>query len=422
MQRSRRPNVVIIFTDDQGIGDVSCYGSEIPTPHTDSIGEQGVKFEQFYVAAPVCTPSRFGLLTGNCPERSQDKLLTPLMPTSARDADRGVRPGEVVLTHMFRENGYRTGLVGKWHLGHGDTKFLPTQHGFDYFCGHLAGCIDYWTHQYGNRPDWYVGEQLAEHEGYATNVITDESVRFIEDNRSDPFFLLVSYNAPHYGKGWDENEREFLNILQAPQDYMDRFTHIADPTRRTYAAMVSCLDDGIGRVLAALRRQGLENDTILIFTSDNGGSIPYGGCNAPFRGQKGTLFEGGIREPFVMRWPGHIEPGTRSSLVFSTLDMVATLGAFTGCDPCKYKTDGMDLSPEILTGTTRERDLFWSGPRHAAIRSGDLKYVRTQDGEFLFDLNDDPTEATDLREREPEEFQRLRDACEDTLASMSAQQ
>jgi len=418
MDQPRRPNVIIIFTDDQGIGDVSCYGSEIPTPKIDAIGEQGVKFEQFYVAAPVCTPSRFGLLTGNCPERSQDKLLSPLMPTSDRDDDRGVRPGEVVLTHMFRDNGYRTGLVGKWHLGHGDKKFLPTRHGFDYFCGHLAGCIDYWTHNYGNRPDWYRGEELAEHEGYATNVITDEAVRFIEDNRDRPFFLTISYNAPHYGKGWDDREKELLNILQAPQDYMDKFTHIEDPTRRTYAAMVACLDDGVGRVLSALGSQGLEDDTILIFTSDNGGSIPYGGCNAPFRGQKGTLFEGGVREPYVMRWPGRLEAGTVSRQVLSTLDMVNILGAWTSCDTSQYRTDGIDLSREILSGTTRERDLFWSGRRHAAIRSGDLKYVRTEEAEYLFDLADDPTETTDLRDREQEQFHQLKEACNDTLASM----
>ncbi|MGD8239116.1 MAG: sulfatase-like hydrolase/transferase [Armatimonadota bacterium] len=420
MDQPRRPNVIIIFTDDQGIGDVSCYGSEIPTPWTDSIGEQGVKFEQFYVAAPVCTPSRYGLLTGNCPERSQDKLLSPLMPTSDADTDRGVRPGEVVLPHMFREGGYRTGLVGKWHLGHADRKFFPTRHGFDYFCGHLAGCIDYWTLNYGNRPDWYRGEELAEHEGYATNVITDEAVRYIEDNRDDPFLLMISYNAPHYGKGWDDKEDEFLNILQAPRDYMDKFTHIEDPTRRTYAAMVACLDDGIGRVLSALRTQGLEDDTILIFTSDNGGSIPYGGCNTPFRGQKGTMFEGGIREPYVMRWPGRLEPGSRSQLVFSTLDMVETLAAFTGCDASEYQTDGMDLSQEILGGTTRERDLFWSGRKHVAMRQGDLKYVLSEEGEFLFDLGDDPAETTNLNEREQEEFGRLKEACEDTLASMSA--
>jgi len=420
MDQPRRPNVIVIFTDDQGIGDVSCYGSEIPTPHIDSIGEQGMKLKQFYVAAPVCTPSRFGLLTGNCPERSQDKLLSPLMPTSDRDDDRGVRPGEVVLPFMFRENGYQTGLIGKWHLGHADRKFLPTRHGFDYFCGHLAGCIDYWTLDYGNRPDWYLGEELAEHEGYATNVITDEAVRYIEDNKDGPFFLMISYNAPHYGKGWDEKQQEFLNILQAPQDYMDKFTHIDDSTRRAYAAMVSCLDDGIGRVLGALRAQNLEQDTILIFTSDNGGSIPYGGCNAPFRGEKGTLFEGGVREPYVMRWPGRIEPGTTSRQVFSAIDMVKTLGAWTGCDTSKYTTDGIDLSQEVATGATRERELFWSGRRHAAVRSGDLKYVRTDEEEYLFDLGDDPHETTDLKDREQREFERLKEACQDTLASMQA--
>jgi len=186
-----RPNIVLIFTDDQGIHDVGSYGSEIPTPHTDSLARDGLKFLSWYSASSICTPSRFGLLTGTNPCRSQDRLLGALMFLGEADRTRGIRAGETTLATVLQGAGYRTALIGKWHLGHGGPDFLPTRHGFDSFFGHTGGCVDFFTMRYGNQPDWYRDEALVDVSGYATDVLTDETVRFLGKQTGGPSVFLV---------------------------------------------------------------------------------------------------------------------------------------------------------------------------------------------------------------------------------------
>lgn len=402
-----RPNIVLIFTDDQGINDVSCYGSEIPTPHIDSLARDGMKFTQWYSASSICTPSRYGLLTGTNPSRSQDALLDALMFLSEEHRQRGIHPGETTIASMLSSDGYRTALIGKWHLGHGGKKFLPTHHGFDSFFGHTGGCVDFYTMRYGNTPDWYRDEKIVDITGYATNVITDEAIRFLDRPQTKPFFLYLSYNAPHFGKGWNDGESKPVNQLQPPPADLVRVSSIQDITRRKYAAKVVNLDDAIGRVLASIKENDLAENTIVVFLTDHGGDPKYGGDNAPFRGQKATLFEGGIRVPCLVRWPGVIRPGSESDAVLWSVDIAPTL-----CAVCDVKapalTDGTDFS-SLLRGEAEDQDrsrtLFWELGQHrelargrwTAIREGNWKYVRDNEGqEFLFDIAADKSEQTNL--------------------------
>jgi arylsulfatase A-like enzyme len=409
LQAAERPNIVLIISDDQGIGDVSCYGGDIPTPHIDSIARLGIRFDNGYVAAPACTPSRYAMLTGRYPNRSQDRLVSALMFLQERDADRGIRPEATTIAELLQKRGYRTALVGKWHLGHGSPSFLPTCHGFEQFYGTSGGCVDYFTKCYGIKPDWYRGEARIQEEGYATDLITNEAVRFLQaQRRGRPFFLHLAYTAPHYGKGWDPKQEKTTNILQAKKSDLARFSHIEDERRRTYAAMVASMDDGIGRVLDALRRSGLERDTLVIFISDNGGDPRYGGSNGRLRGRKGTVFEGGIRVPFLMRWPGRIKPASVSRQVACGVDLFPTLCHLVGIGTKGLELDGVDLTPALLEGREVDRSLFWAC-HGGAFRQGPWKYVRTRDGnEMLFNLDQDPYEQTNLAEVKPEMFADLK--------------
>ena len=414
-----RPNVILIFTDDQGIHDVGCYGSEIKTPNIDSLAHAGLKFTQWYSASSICTPSRYGLLTGRNPSRSSDALLGALMFLSEEDANRGIQNGETTIARRLSDAGYRTALIGKWHLGHGDSRFLPTRHGFDSFYGHTGGCVDFFTMRYGNTPDWYRNEELVDVTGYATDVITDEAERFLKRQAdSRPFFLFLSYNAPHFGKGWNDGEGKTVNQLQPPSQDLPRVSQISDITRRKYAAKVVNLDDAVGRVLNALEESNLASDTLVIFLTDHGGDPTYGGANEPYRGQKATLFEGGLRVPCLMRWPGNIPAGSISNDVLWSLDLVPTLCRL-GHAEAPTKVDGIDFSTLLLDKPWRapeSRVLFWELGQHrelkrkrwTALRSGKWKYVSDDQGdEYLFNLLDDPSEQRNLSTQKTKVHKRL---------------
>lgn len=432
---AERPNIVLIFSDDQGVNDVGCYGSEIPTPHIDSIGRNGVRFDQWYSASSICTPSRYGLLTGRNPCRSQDQLLSALMFLSDDHASRGLQQGETTIGTVLSDAGYRTALIGKWHLGHGDRKFLPVQHGFDLFKGHTGGCIDYFTMTYGVTNDWYEGTSTVPKNGYATELITDEAVKYLQDaaatsdQQQQPFFLYLPYNAPHFGKGWNPSKNETVNIMQAQGHDLQRVANIEDKIRREFAAMVVSLDDGVGRILSTLTELGLADNTLVIFLTDHGGDPVYGGSNKPLRGNKATLFEGGLRVPCLMQWPAGIrQPGRVVPGVFSSLDLFPTF-----CDLAQSKPsetiDGQSILPYLNSDRSPpDRELVWRTGTHAelnrgnwvALRSGDWKYVQDDDGqEFLFNLKTDPHEQTNLQASEPQRFNQLRKKATARIAELT---
>ena len=418
------PNIVLINADDLGLGDLSCYGSEIPTPNIDSIGKPGILFSDFYVSAPVCTPSRFSQLTGLMPQRSRHRLTTPLMPTSERDAGRGLEPGERTIAEVLHEAGYFTALIGKWHLGHGRKIFLPTNHGFDYFYGFTPGCIDYFTHRYRSEPCFYRNEQLIQEQGYSTDLFTREAVAFLENNRDRPFYLNLAYNAPHYGKANAPGAQS--NVLQAPEELVARF-NTPDQDRNIYSAMVVSMDDGVGQVLEALDTLGLSENTLVIFISDNGGDPDYGGSNGSFRGEKGTLFEGGIRVPCLMRWPGVIPSDVSCSYPCSQLDFYETFSALTGAPETRRKTEGMDILPIIKNPREMlsERTLFWVYGSMAAIRQGNWKYLQINDQQseenkqrLLFNLSEDPFERNSLAEAEPSLAESLKTRLDNFISAL----
>ena len=431
-----RPNILLIFTDDQGWNDVGCYGSEIPTPNIDRIAEEGVRFTQFYSASSICTPSRFGLLTGQNPVRSQDQLLGALMFMADEDKTRGIRPHETTIAEVLRDQaGYDTALIGKWHLGHGDANLLPISHGFDTFIGHTGGCIDFFTMTYGIIPDWYHGSQHVSENGYATELITEEAIEYLTERGEDekPFFLFLAYNAPHFGKGYSPSDKKPVNLMQPQAAELKRVEFIEDKIRREFAAMTVSLDDGVGKVLEALESNQLERDTLVLFLTDHGGDPTYGGSNTPLRGQKATLFEGGIKVPCLMRWPGKIKPGSESDEVLWALDLFPTFCEVAGVEATEIENiDGSSLLP-VITGESesakKDRTLLWETGTHAelgrkgwrALRSGDLKYLQTPDeGEFLFDLGADPLEQTDLKESRRGEFESLQRKAEELSADYRA--
>lgn len=422
---AERPNILLIFTDDQGVNDVGCYGSEIPTPNIDRIAAEGVQFTNFYSASSICTPSRFGLLTGRNPVRSQDALLGALMFMADEHAESGIQAHETTIAEVLRDQGnYDTALIGKWHLGHGAPSLLPLAHGFDHFIGHTGGCIDFFTMTYGIIPDWYHGSQHVSENGYATELITDEAISYLEDqgHREKPFFLYLAYNAPHFGKGYSPSDRKPVNLMQPQAAELKRVDFIEDKIRREFAAMTVSLDDGVGRVLDKLKEQGLDKNTLVIFLTDHGGDPTYGGSNLPLRGTKATLFEGGIKVPCLMRWPEQIEAGSINGDLLSSLDL------FPGfCELAGVATDGIahldgsSFVPNLKASaaTSEPRKMLWMTGAHEelgrkgwlAYREGNLKYLQTPaDGEFLFDLSDDPNEKKSLLESRPETASRLKSA------------
>lgn len=420
--RPARPNVLLLFSDDQGVGDVGCYGSEIQTPHIDSLAADGMKLTQFYAASSICTPSRFGLLTGRFAHRSHDQLTGALMFLAPEDATRGIRSGEATYASALQAVGYETHLVGKWHLGHGDDQFWPTEHGFDSFFGHTGGCVDFFTCRYANRPDWYRGQKLVETDGYATDVITEEAVRRIRDasgaKGDRPWYIHVAYNAPHFGKAWDEENETPLNTMQPKPADLEKVRSIQDPLRRSFAAKVVGMDAGIGKILAALDSTGQADDTLVIFMTDHGGDPKYGGSNQPLRGGKATLFEGGLRVPCLVRYPKLIAPRSTSDAVASALDWYPTLGELTGYQ-LPDDLDGQSLLP-ILSGKPKaaHRPIVWTTGSHAelgrkawhAVRDGKWKWIQPPDkAAMLFDLSKDPNETTDVSRRYPNIASRLRE-------------
>ena len=437
-----QPNIVLLFADDLGYGELGCQGNpQIPTPNIDSIATSGVRFTNGYVTAAYCSASRAGIMTG----RYQTRFGYEFNPVGAQneDTDVGLPLSEVTLAKHLHDVGYTTALIGKWHLG-GDAKFHPLRRGFDYFFGFLHeghyfvpppyegvttmlrrrslpggakgrwvredGKLIYSTHMGHDEPAYDAnnpilrGGQPVEERAYLTDALTREAVAFIDRNRTTPFFLYLAYNAVH-------------SPLQGADAYMKRFSHIKDVQRRIFAAMLSNIDESVGVVLKKLRDAGLEENTLIFFISDNGGPTrELTSSNAPLRGGKGDVYEGGIRVPFLMQWKGRIPAGHVDHRPVISLDVFGTAAAVANAPVSKRRgMDGVNLIP-YLTGKNDSRPhdvLYWRLRNRTAVRVGEWKLLRNptrgKSADWqLYDLENDVGETRDLANANPGKIEELK--------------
>ena len=412
-----KPNIVYIVADDLGWKDVGFHGSDIATPNIDKLARDGARLEQFY-AQPMCTPTRAALMTGRYPFRYGLQTAVILSGHTY-----GLPTDERLLPQALKEAGYETAIVGKWHLGHADRKYWPNQRGFDHQYGPLIGEIDYFTHKQGGVLDWYRNNRAIVEPGYSTTLIGNEAAKLIERHDAKvPLYLYLTFNAPH-------------TPYQVPEANLARYKHIADPSRRAYAAMVTALDEQIGRVIDALDRKGMRNDTLIVFQSDNGGTsnpmfagegdvskikIPVD--NGPYRDGKGSLYEGGTRVVAVANWPGHIRPGTVDAMIH-VVDMFPTVATLAGARLDKGKPlDGLDVWKTISEGAPSPRTeiVYNVEPLRAGIRDGDWKLVwRTPLPEAieLFNIAQDPYEKSNVAAANPDKVAALRKRANELAAT-----
>ncbi len=395
---SDKPSIVFILADDLGYGDLGCYGCpDIRTPHLDRLAADGVKFTDFYANAAVCTPTRAAFLTGRYQQRlGLDNALY------YQEMGRGMPASGKTIADALRSVGYATGLSGKWHLGY-DLEYQPLQQGFDHFFGLLGGNHHYFEHM--DRigvPDLWLGNEAVKRQGYSTDLITEDAMTFIEKNRKQPFFLYLAHAAPHFPwQGPDDRDKVIKPKHKSWQQ----------GDRETYIAMVESMDSGIGKVLAKLDELSLRGNTLVVFTSDNGGHT-YS-RNTPLRGSKATIWEGGTRVPCIARWPGVLPAGETTSQAGITMDWTATFRRLAGLAADPAGEDGIHLLP-MLTGKKpeRERTLFWrrkkgvirkSVEEGRAVRHGPWKLVEQATGErFLFHLTLDIGETRNLLDEKPD--------------------
>ena len=435
-----QPNIIVLFADDLGYGELSCQGNaEIPTPHIDSIAQNGVRFTNGYVTGPNCSPSRAGLLSGRIPTRFGYENN----PIGHRNEDPtiGLPASEVTIAETLQNAGYTTGIIGKWHQG-GTAAYHPFRHGFDEFFGFMheghyfvpppykglttmlrrktlpGNAVGRWVgkknliytdHMRGNEPDYDAdnpitrgGQPVVETE-YLTDALTREAVDFIDRHDDKPFFLYLAYNAVH-------------SPLQGADAYVEKFSNIKDIHRRIFAAMLSNLDDSVGAVMQQLRKSGIEENTMVFFVSDNGGPTrELTSSNLPLKGEKGSMYEGALRVPFMVQWKGSLPAGKVYDKPVSSLDIYATAAELAGANTPK-QIEGVDLVP-FLTGKktgTPHKTLFWRQGGKAGLRHGDWKLVRmggrkvTGKAQWeLYDLSKDISEEMNLAKANPERVAEL---------------
>lgn len=401
-----RPNVVLIITDDLGYGDLGSYGAaDVRTPNLDALARAGVRLTDFYANGVMCTPTRAGLISGRYQQRYG---LEMALPSEGRPGgERGLPAAGHSLPHLLRNNGYATALVGKWHLGY-KPEFSPGAHGFEYFFGLKSGYHDFYTHR-GNDGslDLWENDRVIEETGYMTDLITQRATRFIEQQASAgrPFFIDVAYNAPH----WPYQPPDRPSVARGNAAHLMPHDS-ATSTRADYVAMVERMDRGVGEILRTLDRRGLARNTLVIFTNDNGGE--WLASNGPLFNRKWTVWEGGIRVPAILRWPGRIKPGTVSGQVGITMDLSASILAATGSAvPPAARLEGMNLLP-ILEGRARavERTLYWRSPAalaQRAVRSGDWKLLIDGNHSYVYDVRKDVGERRDLANTRQDVARRL---------------
>ena len=405
------PNIVFILADDMGYADLSCYGRrDFTTPRIDRIAAEGMKFEQAYANSAVCTATRTALITG----RYQYRLPVGLEEPLAGNRNVGLPPEHPTLPSLLRKAGYATALIGKWHLGR-LPDYGPLQSGYDHFWGFRSGAVDYFTHKSGpadtDSDDLWDGDVKIHQTGYLTDLLGGRAVSVIREAKR-PFFLSLHFNAPHWPWEGPDDEAESQRI-RSLQDF-------DGGSLKTYARMVNEMDLQVGRVLDALDAAGIANNTIVIFTSDNGGE--RFSDTWPFTGKKTDLLEGGLRIPALARWPGHIRPGSTTQQVAISMDWVATLLAAAGAKPDPaYPLDGISLLPALTRNAAPvPRKLFWRYRFNAqrAVRDGDMKWLQINGNTFLFDVVSDPLERANLKDRQPEVYRKLVNEYETWSATM----
>jgi len=399
--KGSRPHIVFILADDLGWGDLSCYGRpDYRTPNIDRLALQGTKLTDAYSASAVCTPTRCGYITGRYPARSKIGLEEPLI---GNNTSVGLEPDKQTIASLLKQSGYNTALFGKWHLGF-RPEWGPNAHGFEEFFGILAGAGDYFLHQDGfGKPDLYENLTPVERHGYLTDLLTERAVDYVKKPRSTPFFLSLHYTAPH----WPWQGPQGGETISPTDKGTEPQIMARGGSLKLYAQMMKSLDDGVGKVMQALRAAGIDRNTLVIFTSDNGGErFSY---LWPFSGQKGDLLEGGIRVPAIVRWPGVVPANHVTHQMAITMDWTATILANAKADvPVDSALDGIDLLP-ILKGSRKEfdRTFFWRIYSQDAVREGKWKFVRNGEARKLFDLSVDEHEQADLSQKHPETLQRL---------------
>ncbi len=447
---SRGPNVILILADDLSRNELSCYGgTDVATAHIDQLAAEGVRFQQAYVTAPICAPSRASLLTGRVNNRfgfeHQPQARYPrnrleyfafrylidtdqwqvapqfAFPDAANIAQQGIPPGEILLPEIFQAAGYRTGMFGKWHLG-AEQPFTPNTRGFDTFYGFYEAfslfadsthpdVVNARVDEFSDKHIWSKGREgtcairdngkEVQDTGYFTFTIAQKACTFIRENKEQPFFLYLPFNAPH-------------TPFQAPKRYYDQFSHVENHTRRVYLAMIAALDDAVGQVMACLAAEGLQENTLVWFSSDNGGATyTTASWNDPLKGGKLSNWEGGLQVPFIWSWKGHIPEGASFDWPVSLMDVFVTSLASAGIAPPKDRIiDGVDLRPWLSENQPKQSPhpvLCWKSAQNKAIRRGDFKLIIDEATETLqlYNLHMDPEEKMNLVEKEPELVQTL---------------
>ena len=412
------PNIVLIVSDDQGYPDLGCIGSKpIQTPNLDRLAAEGTRATNFYVTWPACTPSRGSILTGRYPQRNglYDMVRNDMVNYGHRfsaeeyavspEMTLGLDPKEITLGDMLRTAGYINGVVGKWDMGQA-KRYLPLQRGFDFFYGHGNNGIDYYTHERYGIPSLFRGnERTQEDKGqYATDIFGREALHFLREHLGEkPVLLYLPFNAPHGASTLAEDNGGKKPGVQVPNAYAEKYRNLVkDEKLAHYYGAVSRMDEVIGDVLNALDQAGQTDNTIVLFMSDNGGS--GNGGNAPLKGSKGTMWEGGLRVPFVIRWPVKVPSGKITDEFLTTLEIAPTLLAAAGAQaPAGIVLDGFDMLPIILGNQPSPRtEMFWQRRRDKAARVGNWKWVESQKGSGLYDLATDIGETQDLSKENPD--------------------
>ena len=423
MTHPTRPNIVFIVADDLGYADLGCYGGRDASfgpvsPVLDGLAAQGLKLTQGYSNSPVCSPTRFALMTGRYQYRLRGAAEEPINSKSRGSTTLGLPPEHPTLPSLLRDAGYRTALMGKWHLGY-PPAFGPLRSGYDEFFGPMSGGVDYFTHcSSTGQHDLYLNDAEQQEDGYLTDLITDHGLDFVRRmaggaRSGTPFFLSLHYTAPHWP--WETRDDEAL-----AQEVKGNLFHLHGGNIDTYRRMIHHMDEGIGRLMDLLRAEGLERDTLVVFTSDNGGE--RFSDNWPLVGGKMDLTEGGIRVPWIAHWPAVIAPGSTSTQTCMTMDWSATmLDAAGATAAASHPLDGRSLMPLLRDATWRnDQPLFWRmnhrGQR--AMRHGPWKYLRVDGHDYLFNLEGDERERANLAPIAPERLAAMVQAWEAWEATM----